>query len=524
VSPTRCRARTPIVLLGAVFATLAGPATAAEPVPRGGGTPREILVVDPEGEVRSWVPGHDLLRAAIIGDVGSVNDLSFAGGGRWVLLPARTSTAPARESRRGGNDGEAVVVSLPSSAPGVPPLRLHFPGEGLRTAASTAGAAYVLAHEGGGKPAEGKQGQTWIHRLDLEAGQVTASTAIDRPGSALAIDPDGRRLYLAEEGRIRSFTTSPLAASWHYRSPGVNRALAVRPETHIVYVARAREIAVFDPNAVRAPGEGDPPDRPDDASAVIGLSSEPAGLRFSDDGRLLLVIGQDREVEVIDVERRAPIPIATPSVVRTAANVRPIAVLPGGPAVIACFPAGIVISIELPSIESTPAAAAIATQAAILAPDPLPGATVAPSAAAVASIPPIPETTPVPEYSPVPEPSPVPAPSPVPMPSPIPPAPIVVPPGGVLVSGSVLGAIQRVAAIVIYGPGSIVREAARVTPHRDGRWEVSLARPGIYRVVPVGPGSAPVGASPGFHTVKFESTDSPGAVVSGIDFTIPAGR
>ena len=513
VAPIRRRARAPIVLLGAVFATfLAGPATAAEPVPRGRGAPREILVVDPEGEVRSWVPGQDLLRAAIIGDVESVNDLSFAGGGRWVLLPVRRSTMPAGEHRRGGSDGEAVVVSLPSSAPGVPPLRLHFPGEGLRIAASTGGAAYVLAHEGGGTPADVKHGQTWIHRLDLEAGRLTASTAIDRPGSALAIDPDGRRLYLAEEGLIRSFTTSPLAASWHYRSPGVNRALAVRPETHVLYVARAREIAVFDPRAVRAPGEGDPSDRPDDASTVIGLSSEPAGLRFSDDGRLLLVIGQDREVEVIDVERRVPIPIATPSVVRTAANIRPIAVLPGGPAVIACFPAGIVISIELPSIESTPTAATVAPQAAILAPDPVPGATASLSAAAVSSVPSIPETTPVP------------APSPVPAASPVPSPPIAVPPGGVLVSGSVLGAIGRVAAIVIYGPGSIVREAARVTPRPDGGWEVALTRPGIYRVVPVGPGSAPVGASPGFQTVKTDATDGPGAAITGIEFTIPAGR
>ncbi len=504
---TGVRIAVPGAALVAILASLSPvPARASDADVPDRKAPEETLIIDPDGGVRSWTPGQDLLRVASLGEVEAVNDLASAGVGRWLLLPVPGTPSRPGGAGRSDRQGEAVVITLPSSTPGVPPLHLTFPGEGLKGVVSTDGTAYVLAREGGGTRREGATGQTWIHRLDLEKARVIGSTAIDQPGTALAIDPDGRRLYLAVEGRIRSFTTKPLAASWHYRSPGINRVVTVRPESHILYVARGHEVAVFDPDADLMSGDGDRPDRPDDATGVIGLSSEPGELRFSADGRLLLAIGMNREVEVIDVDRQVVIPVEPPAVVQTAAAVRPIVLMPGGPAVVACFPAGVVIAIDLPTTEPVPAAVVvpavtIPAQSKIARPQPEiiapPGETAAPQV-----------ETPAP-------PSGIAAP---------PPAPDAVPPGGVLVSGSVLGAFGRVEAVVIYGPGSIVREAARVPPGADGRWTITLTRPGIYRVVPVGPGSSPVGATPGFQTVKTETPGKPGAVISGVDFTIPAGR
>jgi hypothetical protein len=462
--------------------------------------PAEILILDPEGGVRSWVPGQDLLRAASVGAVDPVSDLSFAGQGRWILIPR--DQAPAGREKE-DLEGVVIVVTLPSSAPGVPPRQIRFPGEGLLAAATPGGAAFVLARERVGKRQKEAAGQAWIHRLDLEAGRVAASTAIEDPGSALAIDPDGRRIYLAGEGRVRSFTTRPLATSWHYRSPGANRALAVRPGTHVLFVARDHEIALFDPDAPVDSGAGSPAERPDDATAAIRMSVDPAALRFSDDGRLLLVLGIDRQVGVIDVDRRVQIPAEVPAVVGTAGQVRPIAMLPGGPAVVAAFPAGIVLTIDLPPPAAAPVPSPPAAAPALAATAPAPAATVpaapAMAMAAVANAP-----APSAAETPVGQPA--------------------APDGASLISGMLSGAIERVAAIVIYGPGSLIREAARATPRPDGRWEAGLVSPGSYRVLPVGPGAAPVGASPEFRTVAVEAAGAPGPAIAGVDFTIPAGR
>jgi len=82
-------------------------------------------------------------------------------------------------------------------------------------------------------------------------------------------------------------------------------------------------------------------------------------------------------------------------------------------------------------------------------------------------------------------------------------------------SGRLTGTIDAVRAIVIYGPGSIVREQARAVVQADGTWRASLPPPGTYRIVPLGEGSSPVRSEPHFHTLVVKEQGVPG-----LDFEI----
>jgi hypothetical protein len=82
-------------------------------------------------------------------------------------------------------------------------------------------------------------------------------------------------------------------------------------------------------------------------------------------------------------------------------------------------------------------------------------------------------------------------------------------------AGRLSGRIDAVRAIVIYGPGSIVREQARAVPDADGSWRIPLPAPGTYRIVPMGEGTRPVRSEPNFHTLDVKDRG-----VTGLDFRI----
>ena len=82
--------------------------------------------------------------------------------------------------------------------------------------------------------------------------------------------------------------------------------------------------------------------------------------------------------------------------------------------------------------------------------------------------------------------------------------------------GRVTGERQRVTAILIYGPNSIIREQARVAPGADRAWWGPLPPAGSYRVVPIGEGSRPLRTRPNFRTVVVK----PGEAREGIDFVV----
>jgi len=129
---------------------------------------------------------------------------------------------------------------------------------------------------------------------------------------------------------------------------------------------------------------------------------------------------------------------------------------------------------------------------------------------------PMPTPVPVAEPTPSPAPSPEPAPSPTPVSSPMT-TPIPAPTAETIavLAGRLTGRVEAVRAIVIYGPGSIIREQARVLPASDGAWKTPLPPPGTYRVVPVGEGSRPLRCEPHFHTVEVK-----GEARTDLDFKI----
>ena len=110
-------------------------------------------------------------------------------------------------------------------------------------------------------------------------------------------------------------------------------------------------------------------------------------------------------------------------------------------------------------------------------------------------------------------------PEPAPTPAPVPAAPTATQ-SAPLTAGSVLagrlkGRLDAVRAIVVYGPGSIVREQARASPGADGSWRVPLPPPGTYRIVPLSEGSRPVRSEPNFHTVEVTDQGR-----DGLDFSV----
>src|SRR6185295_1819507 len=152
---------------------------------------------------------------------GPVNALRISGDGSTLLaLPA---PEPGGKAGRGRHEGSAVVVSIPK-APGQPSFlkEIRFDGDGRLAALSEDGRrAYILSTRTGSDVSPGST-RIWLHALDLDSGRVETSAQLDGAPAAIGLDPSGDRLYLAYAGRIVSYTTHPLARSWHYRSPGNN--------------------------------------------------------------------------------------------------------------------------------------------------------------------------------------------------------------------------------------------------------------------------------------------------------------
>jgi hypothetical protein len=78
-------------------------------------------------------------------------------------------------------------------------------------------------------------------------------------------------------------------------------------------------------------------------------------------------------------------------------------------------------------------------------------------------------------------------------------------PGRGQVSGRITGpALGSVVAVVLLGPDSIVRQAARVVPEADGSWLARDLAPGRYRVLLDGGGQRVVVTSPPYLQVEVQ--------------------
>jgi hypothetical protein len=512
------RRRLPAVAAaGLLLAALAAAARQEAGAPAAG-----RIVLGPDGLLYLWREDRPSLEpAAALRAVlpEPVRDLAPAGAAGLVVLPVDSLDAGRR-----GDRSDRVEVFPPGWPGGAAAARrVEFEGEGLRVVAGPDRRAYVLAR----RPGRDRRGDVphWIHRIDLDAGTVTGSAVLPRPGLSLAVSPSGDRLFVGLDDRILTLSTARrLAVSWHYRSPGANGVLAFRPGGDLLYAARGPRIAVFDPRLIAARGAGERQARDDDATAVLPLPFAPVSLLFSDDGRLLAASGPGRELALIDAAGAAPLraPAPDPPGVE---RIRPVAFSPAGALTLAVFPGGAVVTLPVPDLPPSPAAGAAAPE-----PGPAPerGPEAGPAPGPPGEPPPAPapppgpppgpppaSTAPPPELPPGPPPA-VTAPPPELPPGP-PPAPR--PAATTVLRGRLIGDLPGDLAVVVYGPDSIVREHARTRPGPDGAWEVPLPPPGAYRIVPKTPDARPLGAVPNFHTVRVTE-----AGIEGIDFTLGPGE
>jgi hypothetical protein len=426
-------------------------------------------------------------RGDLPGEPGTLGIEPYAGGHRLLIL--RESPKSAGKDRR-RKEGRALILD----ASGAAPRRMHevpFDGRPGGSALSPDGSrAYVLAFR---VPQGGEEGagRSWIHEIDLTAGRLLGSAHLPAAAAGVAVQADGRRVFVSLADRIQSFTTNPLIGSWHYRSPGPNRDLVVRPDDGTLCVARGEEVALFNPAAIATRSHTDRRSRIDDASAVIPLPFRARGLVLSGDGRLAAVRGPDR-LAFLDCAMQSLIwPADPPGRISAAEEIRALA-FPGAgrDLILALFPAGDVVGFRTPAV---------------------PESSLAPAPAAVA--PPVPAA--VPGAFDVRDPVALPGPA------------LGASPGrdsmpagdGPALGGRVTGDRSRVGAIVLYGPDSIVKEHGRVRPDADGRWRAPLPPPGTYRLVAVGDGPAPLAVSPPFMTIKVRA----GEAQSALDFDIRGG-
>ena len=98
------------------------------------------------------------------------------------------------------------------------------------------------------------------------------------------------------------------------------------------------------------------------------------------------------------------------------------------------------------------------------------------------------------------------------------PAPPVPPESrGTRVGGMLAGpAVDRVVAVVLFGPDNILREAARAVPSAVGRWEVHGLEPGRYRVQLDGGGSRVLVTEPRFRMITIDPPQS----LPSVDFRV----
>ena len=437
----------------------------------------------------------------------TVNDLATIPGSAMMLaLP----TAP-REERRRRRKREGRVLILRPTVGGVAIVReVVIEGEGVRAVVSREGrTAYVLATRPGRSAASGVG--IWIHAIDLASGKATGSAALAGAPFGMALASDGRRLFLSRPGRIDTLTTDPLVVSWHYRSPGANLGLDINRHDGALYVTRGWGIVQFDPRVIAQRSVEERRAISDDASLKIPLSIRPQELTFSGDGRVGAAFGLQGRMIFFDPQGGNELGRHDLSKRETSIEVlRAVRFAGTGPLLVAAFPGPRLIRLPVPApaplIVHRDEPGEQDDKAAPVAPHRIPP-------------PPIPRTRDTPILAiPTGGPGaaaadhdgrPMVAPEEAPAPGRDAPKPLTL-------QGTIAGEAGLVGAIVIYGPGSIIREAARIHPGEDGRWKAALAEPGRYRVVPVGAGAGALQSRPHFHTVEVRGDGG----VERIDFEI----
>jgi len=233
-------------------------------------------------------PAEPAMRVDVVSGLATEVPLPYQQLSQITQFPDGKRILAATASEKGKRS-----LLLVLSAESLAPLgRVEIPGNGERLAIAPDGySAYVLCHRPGRGSQDDPDGGKWeLAVADLGASSVRESYPLAGIARDLALTPDGKRLFVAFQDRIQSFTTEPLTASWYYRSPGDNRRLSIRPRAMEVFALRGAAIAIF--QQTPDPHAGDPPaDRSDDAAWVLNPPSRVERIGFSPDGRLAVAAG-----------------------------------------------------------------------------------------------------------------------------------------------------------------------------------------------------------------------------------------
>jgi hypothetical protein len=482
-----------------------------------------------------------------------VNALApFPGGDR---LLAATSSEKGKRS-------QLLVLSAESLAP---LGRVEIPGNGERLVVSNDGyTAYVLSHRPGRGEGDAQEGSWDLLAVDLGKSEVASTYQLPSAGHDVALSADGSRVFVALDGKIQSFTTAPLTASWFFRSPGSNFRILVRPRQGQVYSLRDGRVAIF-PKEPRKPAEGEQAASEDDALRILEPPAHVDRFGFSPDGRFAVAAGRGLDVLVIIDSAKARIaglwPEEAPQVRTLLAQVdaaekpkgprgRLVAqdksYLPplggsapgaepanpadgGSPAGAGAGVAGSPVSAQgdarPPSSgpASEGSAARITDQGMVPgdrpgprepSPAPADDAKKSPVKEEIKASPPgmLPSEGPATQITD----KPVVLPGDVARPRPISPEEAALEEvEGAQLKGKVAGDFSTVAWVVLYGPDSITKEKGRVAPGIDGSFAFDLPPRGKYRIM--------LAAKPGFTLVTrpiFQTLDVGEYGFSGVDFNV----
>ena len=483
----------------AAIAILAAPQATDGPAAR--------IVLTKDGLV--WLLGGDSIKridleghrvpASVPALEGKLADFAVSPDGealfRLVESKGKSSTLVAHAASTGAELGRWEIRAL---------------GRSLAMAPDGTALAIVGLRPGAGKKPDASD---WtLNVLDIVKGEITEPHPLGQIPRGVAILGSAAGapiLYLATDDRILTYALTPLKASRFYTSPGMNRAVAGTGRSAVLHVLRDSSLAVIDPSRwSRAGGRVQLSD--DDATSVVSLGSPGVALTLSADGSAAFVLHEDhRTLSIIDTAAASVIDI------RSLDGERDLMAgpTPDGRIVLASSdPGGALTTI------STPPAAAIAERippAEQPPPVPPPPPESPPVASEPQSVIPEPaesaepgekEAQVQPESVPEPEAVTPAVPEPAPETEPSPPAPQEEPgdsrPG---LSGSLSGDFKGAKEVLLYGPDSLLRLAARAPVAGDGTFRFDVPPPGSYRVIVSGGPDGQVFTNPRFRTIKVEA-------------------
>ncbi len=392
------------------------------------------------------------------------------------------------------------------------------------------GPGRLLAVDGGGhiacvlgfRPAMAKKARAgeprpedWVlWKLDLATGQVTGGSPMGLEPLAVALHDGGggMRLFVAAKDRVATWTLQPLASSWFYVSPGINRDVAVSgapaAAEAVVAILREGQLAIIDPQ--RRPREdGRVKMSNDDVTSTIAIPDRGVSVGVNGEGTLAAVLHEDRthmtwadlrDGTIVETE---PLPAALDQVSRVT-RVAQERITPDP---------------EPPPGEPDAGAIAAAPQPAPAAPEAGP-----PAVEPADGPPPVkPEPEPAPETErglktepaaqggqeeAAPEPASPPA---------APPVAAVQASATATLSGKVTGSVPGGVEVLLFGPSNIIKLHARVPVGEDGAFEAPLPPPGSYRVVVRPKDSVQLFTRPEMRTIVVKRDEGG---LAGIDFEV----